>query len=500
MSDTAPPLSLRERIKQLEQAAASPLVAPASSLPSSPLGPTSPLALAPRPPLPAPKPRKSTTPDAVPLNESSLPTPAFNATARTVSPSAASTSTSTTPPSAPPSPRLPVAQMLARYNQQQPTTSAPSTANGLKTDPAATATSSLTAQGERPASPTTTRSTQPRPRFAPQGSKLPGGAQGAEAALSAQLGGASPTRSRAGSGTGAALAGSSGAQGESRKRPAPPPRPAVAVKKVAEEETPAKEVRSPPLPARSATLAASSLTVSTGSPAPLLPPRRSSTVSVSPTSGGGSPALPPRPSANNAGGSSSLPTPRAVPPPPPASQRPPAAPRSHSPSISRPSLPAKPTTHDPLSLAAASAAKPYAPPSPSSLRPSSAADARRSPQPARTSPSPAPSRPSASPAPPTPRRALDPRARLRYTRLFEVLLAAEPGQGAGAGPPPMVDPALVAGVWRRSGLPEGELRRVWEDVAPPSSSSGGGGMGREAFARGMWAIDEELRARQGVRV
>ncbi|GAA6057637.1 hypothetical protein JCM3770_000274 [Rhodotorula araucariae] len=242
-------------------------------------------------------------------------------------------------------------------------------------------------------------------------------------------------------------------------------------------------------------------------PAQGLAPRRASTLSVSPTAAGKGPALPPRPAARAIAPSTvrTAPTLRSSPPlaPSPALHHPP-----------RPSLASKPTTHDPLSLAAAAAAKPYAPPSPSSADETSSHTtatglARRSPQPVARPPSLA----SASPAragsltTPTPRRALDTRARLRYTRLFDALLAGEPARTtaasatAGAGSPvapapATVDAARAAVVWRRSGLPEGELRRIWDDVAPLSASaSAGGSMNREAFARGMWVIDEELRGR-----
>ncbi|GAA5901384.1 hypothetical protein JCM8208_001785 [Rhodotorula glutinis] len=441
----APPLSLKERIAQLQQAAHSPLASPSPSS-SSTLGPTS------------------------------------------------SSSTAPSPPHRAPSP-----QVLARYIQSA-TGNTP-----LKADPAQTSTSALTARGERPLSPTTSRTSpsqhRTRPSFAQPTSRPPQSTdpplRDAESALSATLA-ASPARS--GAGSTASLA-----DPQPRPRPPPPPRPAFAAAKRAAPAPAAAPSPGPPLPTRSSTLSSSSSAAP--APAPLLPPRRASTLSVHlPTtaaagsSAGGSapsPPLPPRPRAATAAGAAPGPQ-RAVPPRPQGSSSDYASRASTTTAAAaRPALVPKPTTHDPLSAATARA-KPYA--ASSRLGSSSAAASRTSLVSTASSASSSPGTGSASPAwlvpnkPATPLSALavrpvDARARRRYEDVFARLVEGDEDE---------VEGQVVAGLWRRSGLPEGELRRIWEEVASGETALDG-----EAFVKGMWAIDEALRVRRersGVRV
>ncbi|GAA5946487.1 hypothetical protein JCM3775_007549 [Rhodotorula graminis] len=444
---SVPPLSLKDRIAQLQQAAASPLTSPSPS--SSTLGPTS------------------------------------------------SSSTAPSPPQRAPSP-----QVLARYIQPSTNTTP------FKADPAHTSTSALTARGERPTSPTTSRSSpaaqqqRTRPSFVQPHSRAPAPSdpplRDAEAALSAHLA-ASPARSRAGSTA-------SLADPQPKPRPPPPPRPAFAAAKHTTPVSDAAQPAPPPLPTRSSTLSSSSS--ASPAPAPLLPPRRASTLSVHPptASAGGlagasapSPPLPPRPRAATAAGAAAGPQ-RAVPPRPQgfSGDGPSRGPTT---AAARPALVPKPTTHDPLSVAAgpAARAKPYA--ASSRLGSSSAATASRTSlvstaSSASSSPgmaSPAwlvPNKP-ATPLSALPERPVDARARRRYEDVFARLVERDADEDE-------VEGQVVAGVWRRSGLPEGELRRIWEEVASGETALDG-----EAFVKGMWAIDEALRVRRersGVRV
>ncbi|GAA5996390.1 uncharacterized protein JCM10292_007575 [Rhodotorula paludigena] len=498
--DAPSPLSLRDRIKQLEAAANSPLSTPA------PLQPSSRAAPAPRPSAAPPHPDRTSS-ASVPSGPSStrgtpntaqLRPPALNGV-RAPSP------VSTTPPDPPPSPRLPVAQLLSRYNQSQPqhatssltTDTTRANAAGLKTDPASAATSPVAAQGERPSSPTALRAPPSRPLF---GQKKQGAAAepgGAEAALSAQLGATGEAgRSRAGSsGTGAALSGSPKGRPSPQpawvaKKPPPPPRPPAKP-----TEAVSSDRSSPASPTRSASLnvASPSLAPSPSS-APQLPPRRSATLSStssSPASNGPSPSLPPRPGAGPA------PSPRWVPPPPSTTTPSAGTPRAAS-TAPRPALASKATTHDPLSAALATASKPYAPPSLSSQRLSSAypslsrASTQR--QPARRPQVSSDSVPDASPARKADGADPDTGARRRYVRVFEQCCAAtraDVGPQPGSGDEKTLAAPVVAELWRRSRLPDHELRKIWDGVAGSQA-----GLTAEQFAAGMWAIDEELRRRQ----
>ncbi|GAA5835345.1 hypothetical protein JCM9279_004513 [Rhodotorula babjevae] len=435
----APPLSLKERIAQLQQAASSPLASPSPpslSSSSSTLGPTSSSATVPSPPQRAPSP-----------------------------------------------------QVLARYIQ-------PSTGSSpLKADPAHTSTSSLTARGERPTSPTDSRSSpasaqqRTRPSFAQPHNRTAAPSEpplrDAEAALSAHLA-ASPARSRAGS-----TASASDAQ--PKPRPPPPPRPSfVAAKRTAPAPAAAAQAPPPPLPTHSSTLSSSPSTAP--APAPLLPPRRASTLSVhSPTATAAasapSPPLPPRPRAATAAGAAAG-TQRAIPPRPAPPSSSGVTRPSATATTARPALVPKPTTHDPLSAAAgpSARAKPYA--ASSRLGSSSAAASRTSLVSTASSASSSPGASGSSPAwlvpnkPATPLSALPVRpveagARRRYEQVFDRFVEAGEDE---------VEGQVVAGVWRRSGLPEGELRRIWEEVACGETALDG-----EAFVKGMWAIDEALR-------
>ncbi|KIJ35711.1 hypothetical protein M422DRAFT_87191, partial [Sphaerobolus stellatus SS14] len=47
-------------------------------------------------------------------------------------------------------------------------------------------------------------------------------------------------------------------------------------------------------------------------------------------------------------------------------------------------------------------------------------------------------------------------------------------------------------IWKASKLPKARLRDIWNECDP----DGVGSLDREGFARGMWRIDEALRAAQ----
>ncbi|GAA6001008.1 hypothetical protein JCM10207_007372 [Rhodosporidiobolus poonsookiae] len=252
---------------------------------------------------------------------------------------------------------------------------------------------------------------------------------------------------------------------------------------------------------RSATLAPAPAV----SPAPKLPPRRAATLDPlsatvpAPTAVplAAAPSLPPRPTISTPAPpapSNPPPLPRRAPTLPSPLQAPPSSTASDTtapvPPATRLLLPSsRLTTHDPLSSSSSS----------SSAGPSRAPSfaTRRGPavppKPAR-----APSSAGGGAFPPSSlsapngraeqvaaRRPLDPRARRRYDRVFEALLAAAPGEGEGG----KVQGVAVREVWRRSRLGDDVLRRVWDEVAAPGEAV----LDADQFSRGMWAIDEELR-------
>lgn len=53
----------------------------------------------------------------------------------------------------------------------------------------------------------------------------------------------------------------------------------------------------------------------------------------------------------------------------------------------------------------------------------------------------------------------------------------------------LLDGCVVKMIWSCSKLDRGLLRLIWEECDPDKRGS----LDREAFARGMWRIDEELR-------
>lgn len=57
------------------------------------------------------------------------------------------------------------------------------------------------------------------------------------------------------------------------------------------------------------------------------------------------------------------------------------------------------------------------------------------------------------------------------------------------GPDEKLDARVVSVIWKCSKLERAKLRDIWAECDP----SGLGSLDREAFARGMWRIDEELR-------
>ncbi|GAA5863923.1 hypothetical protein JCM1840_005823 [Sporobolomyces johnsonii] len=462
----AQPLSLKERIAQLEQAAAansslgsSPHHASHLSTPQSALRPPSP---------------------AITLND-------LERAASPESRSRASSSASKTSAHSPAaSPRLPVSHILGLYSQNGPNASS---ASPVKSAPTAAPSTVLA----RPTSPTLSRSSSPVPGSAARGSN----GRTLEEGLTAQLGG----RSRAGSGSalspnpGRASSPSPSAASPKPSSPAPSPAPPLP-----------RRIGSPNLPPhRSAPAESGSLmgfspesptSATVSSAAPKLPPRRSTTLDplsaskVSPVPVATAPALPRRPSTTSTTTSASI--------PPPLPQRKPTVPvssaaatsssasiaRPPSSTPSRPFLPSKPTTHDPLSSLPRSAS------SSSSLASTSIPSSAR---PVRASPT-----RSKKPLGPSTGlngggaklRPIDPRARKRYDRLFEQCLGALGAPSTG-GQADKLEGAVVKGLWERSRLPQAFLRKTWTDTVEgnPTSTS----LDREAFARGMWLIDEELR-------
>ncbi|GAA5898011.1 hypothetical protein JCM5296_001453 [Sporobolomyces johnsonii] len=283
----AQPLSLKERIAQLEQAAAansslgsSPHHASHLSTPHSALRPPSP---------------------AITLNDLER---AASPGSRSRSSSSASKTSAHSPAA---SPRLPVSHILGLYSQNGPNTNAPS-ASPVKSAPTAVPSTVLA----RPTSPTLSRSSSPVPGSAGRASN----GRTLEEGLTAQLGG----RSRAGSGS--ALSPNPGR--------ASSPSPSAA--------SPAVSSAAPKLPPRRSTtldpLSASKVSPVPVAIAPALP-RRPSTTSTT-TSASIPPPLPQRkptlPVSSAAATSSSA-----------------SIARSPSSTPSRPFLPSKPTTHDPLS-------------------------------------------------------------------------------------------------------------------------------------------------------
>ncbi|POY76650.1 hypothetical protein BMF94_0242 [Rhodotorula taiwanensis] len=83
-------------------------------------------------------------------------------------------------------------------------------------------------------------------------------------------------------------------------------------------------------------------------------------------------------------------------------------------------------------------------------------------------------------------------ARKRYDRLFERCLGVVEAQYGSTGG--RLDGRVVVELWRRSRLDDVQLRQIWNDVSTPDSRRTGG-LDREEFARGMTAIDAELRRR-----
>ncbi|GAA5937497.1 hypothetical protein JCM1841_006170 [Sporobolomyces salmonicolor] len=465
----AQPLSLKERIAQLEHAAAANASLSSSASPphasSHLVKPQSAL----RPPSPA-----------ITLND-------LQRAASPGSRSRASSSASRTSPHSPAaSPRLPVAHILGLYHQNDP--NVPS-ASPVKSAPTA-ASSTLLA---RPTSPTLSRASSPGPGSAGTGSN----GRTLEEGLTAQLGG----RPRVGSGS--ALA------------PTPvrasSPLPSAALTKPSSPAPPLpRRTGSPNLPPHHSIPAESGSRVgfspesrptsAVSSSAPKLPPRRSTTLDplssskVSSVPVAIAPPLPRRPSTT----STSTSTTASASIPPPLPQRKPilpvssAASTSSSASIarppssnpSRPSLPAKPTIHDPLSSllrSASSSSSPASTPIPSSASPVRTSPTRRkTPLGTRTGLNGGGAK----------GRPMDPRARKRYDRLFEQCLDAVGARSLG-GEAEKLDGAVVKRLWERSRLSQAFLRQTWTDALQGNTSCSS--LDREAFARGMWLIDEELR-------
>ncbi|GAA5966443.1 hypothetical protein JCM21900_004420 [Sporobolomyces salmonicolor] len=241
-------------------------------------------------------------------------------------------------------------------------------------------------------------------------------------------------------------------------------------------------------------------TSAVSSSAPKLPPRRSTTLDplssskVSSVPVAIAPALPRRPSTT----STSTSTTASASIPPPLPQRKPILPVSSAASTSssvsiarppsstpsRPSLPAKPTIHDPLSSLPRSASSSSSPAS--TPIPSSASSVRTSPTRRKT---PVGTRTGLNGGS-AKGRPMDPRARKRYDRLFEQCLVAVAARSVG-GEAEKLDGAVVKRLWERSRLSQAFLRQTWTDALQGNTSCSR--LDREAFARGMWLIDEELR-------
>ncbi|BGP13992.1 hypothetical protein JCM10213v2_001930 [Rhodosporidiobolus nylandii] len=347
-----PPLTLQQRILRLHQAANSSLPA------SSTAAPTSDRTLASITPLPPP----------------ASSTPALPASSRPRPPTATTAPAPPPPPTDPPSPRLPVAQILALYQQRDAASSPngrPRSDSRLKAQLHEAATTETTVEGEGGAAL----------RRADKGGAPHG--KGAQGALQAQLGAGGAGRSRAASAASSA--------GVSSPAPPAPRRPSFGGARDA----------SPSLPPTAAKEA---------------PKENADLMAFSPTSAA----------------SSSSPRPSGVPPP-----KPPSPPSRRS------------TTLDPLA-----GAKPAKSPIPQAAAPvtvNGKEDNKRDRD-----------------------RPMDSRARRRYDRLF-----AQRSWKAGSLP--------SCGGEAGSTTPfSGRCVREGERT-----------LDKERFARGMWAIDEELRRRRG---
>lgn len=60
------------------------------------------------------------------------------------------------------------------------------------------------------------------------------------------------------------------------------------------------------------------------------------------------------------------------------------------------------------------------------------------------------------------------------------------------GPEERVDAHSVKLIWCTSKLEKGKLKAIWNECDP----TGRGSLDRDAFVKGMWRIDEELRRAQ----
>ncbi|GAA5878246.1 hypothetical protein JCM16303_002701 [Sporobolomyces ruberrimus] len=87
-------------------------------------------------------------------------------------------------------------------------------------------------------------------------------------------------------------------------------------------------------------------------------------------------------------------------------------------------------------------------------------------------------------------RPIDPRARLRYERLFDQVLDSRVPNRGGEDDE-VIEGELVRMIWERSRLSREVLRGVWNEISPKSAQ-----LDKDKFVRGMWIIDEELRRRQ----
>ncbi|KAJ7074140.1 hypothetical protein C8F01DRAFT_1242410 [Mycena amicta] len=106
----------------------------------------------------------------------------------------------------------------------------------------------------------------------------------------------------------------------------------------------------------------------------------------------------------------------------------------------------------------------------------------------------------------SPKTLSPPKRRAAGWRGLSVDLIMDPNGDVGSGSGEVLPAAVVRAVWCRSRLPVQILSSIWSDCDPLRT----GALDREAFARGMWRIDEELRhaseansstrrTRQGVR-
>lgn len=501
------PLSLRDRIRQLEQAADAPVQQPRAPSPST--------VTAPLPPA---------SPASHGTRTGAAPSGADEETAQGEGRSGGATRRTPSPP------RPQFAQLRALYNQSSPSASSPAKSlktESVKADPLSAAAPSVRAVAlpQVAASSTLTSGApavpaKPKPLWAREKHKDAGGAEVEAGRLeeAARVATSVTEDSKEGSVSSTTA----------KKAPAPPPSRARPVQtlKTSQSASPkpadsAASSRSPSFPLRSATLDAPSPPL-----APELPPRRSTLGAPRlPASGSStSPALPPRPSQfTSASASPSLPARRPDPPPrpgwvPPRSSASPASSRTSSPappaatsstfpsSSARPPLPSKPASQDPLTAplkpAAATSPAPSLPARKPTLAPASA-----------------PGTGSRNPA----------AARRRYDRVFDACVQAQ--AGAGKENAERVSAEMVREVWKRSRLEDEVLGRIWcvarlppyrscspflrgvyadrrlllvahrEEVRPsqPPLPDPSLSLDRSTFARGMWLIDEELRRRQAQR-